>query len=243
MTGYKDFNAPAFFDAAASLRAVGHDVRSPAENNANAGFDHTLSTLDGWDREGAWRFDIEAVFWCEGVVLLPGWERSQGAMIEANLAEVLQRKLFAYSEAGELVALPSGAAKAVVGRRPARAGDPRFHALLEQMADLHDRKQLDYGAASDPFANVRASTRFGVEPWVGALIRLNDKVERLARFAQRGSLANESAEDSMLDIAVYSLISLILYREVSARSTHPAYSESVPNGGANLPTTGTVGTF
>jgi hypothetical protein len=103
-----------------------------------------------------------------------------------------------------------------------REGDPRFHALLDEIGALHAVKQRDYGADHDPYANVRASQRFGVEPWVGALIRLNDKVERLARFAQRGNLANESAEDSMLDIAVYALISLVLYRELSAQSAESA---------------------
>lgn len=93
------------------------------------------------------------------------------------------------------------------------SGDPRFHALLREIGELHDRKQRDYGSSADPFANVRASEEWGVAPWIGALVRLNDKVHRLKRFAQKGSLANESAEDSMLDIAVYALIALILYRE------------------------------
>lgn len=93
------------------------------------------------------------------------------------------------------------------------AGDPRFHAFLKQIGELHDKKQADYGADGDPLANVRASQEWGVPPWVGALVRLNDKVHRLKRFAQRGALANESAEDSMMDIAVYALIALVLYRE------------------------------
>jgi hypothetical protein len=92
-------------------------------------------------------------------------------------------------------------------------GDPRFHALLKEIGDLHDQKQNDYGTDHDPFANVRASQDFGVAPWIGALVRLNDKVTRLKHFAAKGSLANESAEDSMLDVAVYSLIALVLYRE------------------------------
>lgn len=92
-------------------------------------------------------------------------------------------------------------------------GDPRFHALLKEIGDLHDKKQEDYGVETDPFANVRASEDFGVDSWVGALVRLNDKVTRLKHFAQKKTLANESAEDSMMDIAVYALIALILYRE------------------------------
>jgi hypothetical protein len=94
-------------------------------------------------------------------------------------------------------------------------GDPRFHELLEEIGRLHDKKQEDYGTDGDPFANVRGSAQFGVDPWVGALVRLNDKVHRLGEFSRKGALANESAEDSMLDIAVYALIALILYREQS----------------------------
>jgi len=45
------------------------------------------------------------------------------------------------------------------------------------------------------------------------LVRLNDKIVRLKSFAKKGKLANESAKDSMMDIAVYALIALILYEE------------------------------
>lgn len=89
----------------------------------------------------------------------------------------------------------------------------RFHELVQEIAELHDRKQMDYGSDSDPFANVRASEEWGIAGWVGALVRLNDKVQRLKSFARKGSLANESAEDSMRDIAVYALIALVLYEQ------------------------------
>ena len=94
-------------------------------------------------------------------------------------------------------------------------GDPRFHALLQQLGELHDRKQADYGSESDPFANIRATLEFGMPAWVGGLMRANDKMHRLKQFARRGTLANEGAEDSMLDLAVYSLIALILFRELT----------------------------
>lgn len=92
-------------------------------------------------------------------------------------------------------------------------GDPRFHALLKRIGELHDAKQADYGSDSDPFANIRASAEWGIAPWVGALVRLNDKVHRLKQFVRKGELANESAKDSMMDIAVYALIAYILYEE------------------------------
>ena len=92
-------------------------------------------------------------------------------------------------------------------------GSARFHELLQEIGDLHDAKQKDYGSEADPFANVRASLAWGIPGWVGALVRLGDKVVRLQSFARKGILANESAKDSMMDIAVYALISLVLYEE------------------------------
>ena len=78
---------------------------------------------------------------------------------------------------------------------------------------LHDRKRLDYGTDSDSFANVQASEEFGIPAWLGAAIRANDKMSRLKTFALKGSLANESVEDSLLDLAAYALIALVLFRE------------------------------
>lgn len=88
-----------------------------------------------------------------------------------------------------------------------------FHMLLKDIGDLHDRKSKDYGSEESPLANVISTEEWGMPGWVGSMVRLNDKVKRLQRYAQRGTLANESAEDSMLDIAVYALIALVLYRE------------------------------
>lgn len=89
----------------------------------------------------------------------------------------------------------------------------RFHQILSELGELHDRKQADYGRGDDPFANVRASSEWGVKSWVGAMIRLNDKVRRLQSLASKGSLKNEAAEDSMRDIAVYAVIALVLYEQ------------------------------
>jgi hypothetical protein len=94
-------------------------------------------------------------------------------------------------------------------------GDKRFKDLVWEILELHAKKQADYGSDADPFANVRASEEYGVPAWIGSLIRANDKVTRLKNFARKGALANESARDSMLDVSVYMLISIILYDEGS----------------------------
>lgn len=89
----------------------------------------------------------------------------------------------------------------------------RFHELLKLAGELHDRKQSDYGTEKDPFINVRASEEWGVPSWIGAMIRLNDKVTRLKSLASKGHLNNEAAVDSFMDIAVYALIAHVLYEE------------------------------
>lgn len=107
-------------------------------------------------------------------------------------------------------------------KRERHPNSARFHELLEEAGNLHDLKQQDYGSDSDPFANVRGSTDWGIPGWVGALVRLNDKVKRLQAFARKGELANESATDSMMDIAVYALIALVLYEEEEKRAKSEA---------------------
>lgn len=92
-------------------------------------------------------------------------------------------------------------------------GDPRFHQVLKEMGELHDKKQRDYGAEGDPFANVRSSESWGIPAWQGAMIRACDKVKRLQSFAKNGTLANEGVEDSLIDLANYAVIALVLHRE------------------------------
>jgi len=98
-----------------------------------------------------------------------------------------------------------------------RKGDPRFHKELKEIGELHDKKQVDYGTNSDPFANVRSSEEWGVPGWVGAMVRLNDKVHRLKQYVRNGSLANEGVVDSLRDIAVYALIAKVLYEENASK--------------------------
>ncbi|CCF83465.1 hypothetical protein [Nitrolancea hollandica] len=89
----------------------------------------------------------------------------------------------------------------------------KFYRHIVDAAILHAKKQADYGQANDPFANVRASSDWGMPAWVGVMMRATDKVKRLQAFAQRGVLTNESAKDSLADIAVYALIALVLMEE------------------------------
>lgn len=91
----------------------------------------------------------------------------------------------------------------------------RFDSVLIELKKMHDKKQADYGKTDDPFSNVRASEDFGIPGWVGALVRSNDKNRRLQKAAQGSSLLNEGIEDSLIDMAVYQIIALILFRELT----------------------------
>lgn len=89
MSGLPELNFPAFHRAAQSLRASGYEVVNPAEVNPEAGMK--------W--EDAMRADIPELCRCDGIALLPGWERSRGARLEAHIAHELgMRPMFLTQE-------------------------------------------------------------------------------------------------------------------------------------------------
>lgn len=95
--------------------------------------------------------------------------------------------------------------------QPKRHGDPRFYALLEEIAALHSGKSHDYTPAGDPLANFKRAERFGVPAWKGALIRMGDKFGRLEQLGGNGKTpANESMRDTLIDLAVYALLCVLL---------------------------------
>lgn len=109
----------------------------------------------------------------------------------------------------------------------------RFHELADEIKELHDRKQSDYGSASDPFLNVRGSEELGIPAWVGAVLRNNDKQVRLNKAAKDTvemgfpALTNEGVLDSLKDQAVYALIAYVLYEEwVEDMTPQPAELEA-----------------
>lgn len=96
---------------------------------------------------------------------------------------------------------------------PVPAGDPRFHALLAELGRLHSKKSGDYGTGGDALANLRASAVFGISAFAGTMVRLNDKITRIASFLKNGFVYNESVFDSLLDIASYALLAHIILSE------------------------------
>lgn len=95
-------------------------------------------------------------------------------------------------------------------------GDPRFYALLDELAELHSKKNHDY-AGEDPLSNFKISEKFGIPAWKGALVRLSDKVSRVWEFAKKEKfeVSDETFKDTLMDLAVYALITIILYEDTA----------------------------
>jgi hypothetical protein len=109
--------------------------------------------------------------------------------------------------------VPAAGSALAQGRHPL---SQKFHDILKELGDLHDKKQKDYGRETDPFSNVRASEAWGLVGWIGAMVRATDKLKRLQKVAAGGTLANESVIDSFNDLAVYTVIARVLYEEEQA---------------------------
>jgi hypothetical protein len=91
-----------------------------------------------------------------------------------------------------------------------------FFDLCDDLKEMHRKKSRDYGCPSgdDPLANIRNGAKFvGIPSWKGAMVRLSDKVTRLAAYNATGRLENESLEDNLFDLASYALLALLLHRE------------------------------
>jgi hypothetical protein len=94
-------------------------------------------------------------------------------------------------------------------------GHPDFYKLIEELKEIHSSKNHDYAGEGDPFRNFKLSENIGIPAWKGCLIRISDKFSRLCSFANKEEfkVKDESVEDTLKDLAVYSLICLILYKE------------------------------
>jgi len=88
--------------------------------------------------------------------------------------------------------------------------------IIDDMRSLHIRKNAGYtGDNADPWWNFRQCEVFGITAVQGVLTRLSDKISRFQMLRQNASneQVNESIEDTVVDIAAYSLIAVCLLRE------------------------------
>lgn len=101
-----------------------------------------------------------------------------------------------------------------------RANQSRSHKFLTRLQEVSDqnvqtaiRKNADYATSEDPFANFRASEALGVSVAKGILVRMSDKLARVANLLDRpAQVTDEKIEDTLADLSNYANI-LRIYLE------------------------------
>jgi hypothetical protein len=106
--------------------------------------------------------------------------------------------------------------------------NPKFDALLEEIRQLHEHKNHDYSEDRDPLSNLRSCQKLGVTPFMGVLIRMTDKWARIEQLVQGKTPKNESVRDSLIDLAVYGLLGVLLLDELVAQWEQERAGDKVP---------------
>jgi hypothetical protein len=218
MRNYPRYNFDAFDECKGRLEAAGYEVISPADLDRALGFDPD-GPLDGFDFSAAMERDLQAVMAADCVCLLPGWQKSSGAKVEVTLARFLKKQ---FLDARDLQ-LYDFAGK--TGLTFDRGSLLELHDDLTTRArDLMTRKNHDYAGkgGENPFTNFLLCEAMGLcSTEAGMVVRLSDKLSRLATFVSAGELLvkDESVEDTLLDIINYAVLvaGQIRYRKAAGK--------------------------
>lgn len=113
MSGIAHFNFPAFDAAAAHLRGLGWDVVSPSEMDIPEVRASALASPDGKPMGvgGTWgdflSRDVKVVADdVSGIVLLPGWAESRGAVLETTVGLLCKHRFFLYDKLAGAIEVP-----------------------------------------------------------------------------------------------------------------------------------------
>jgi len=102
-----------------------------------------------------------------------------------------------------------------------KQGHPEFYKLLIKMAELHDKKNAQYATSKDPLANFRRCGKLceklikvDNKPLAMALFYMSKQVDAVYEMVGENKKNTvEQLEDKLFDIAVYSLLCIILNKE------------------------------
>ena len=112
MTGYEQFNIPAFDLATGLLRKAGLDVTSPAELDSPEVRAAAMASADGdqkdVDRIETWgdmlARDVKMITdELDALIMLNGWQRSSGAKLEAYVGILGKKDFYLYQGNGQVI--------------------------------------------------------------------------------------------------------------------------------------------
>lgn len=96
-------------------------------------------------------------------------------------------------------------------KKPCKDKTALFAQITDQMAKTYEAKNHDYG---NSFGN--SMTEFG---FIAAVVRMNDKMERIKSFAklspEQMQVKDESIQDTLLDLANYAVMTLVELKSVA----------------------------
>lgn len=100
MSGYPEFNFPAFMASETMLKEQGWQVFNPANKDLEEDVhkDESFETGDakklvsnGWNFRDAYLWDVTKVIESDAIFMLPGWENSPGASGEHAVAVAVRK--------------------------------------------------------------------------------------------------------------------------------------------------------
>lgn len=110
----------------------------------------------------------------------------------------------------------------------------RFKQVTEYMTGLTKAKNSDYAGPGNPFQNfnlIEIITSGRVSTSAGILVRMTDKLQRFANLlAKPPAVVGEAIEDTLLDLAVYSIIEYLWLTSGKAELSLPGLDARVPEG-------------
>ena len=105
MSGIKDWNFPAFFEAEEQLKELGYEVINPAHNDGET-LEEALASAGTPERPtNSWAYymrrDLPGVLSVDALCVLPDWQKSKGASLEVQVAQALGLPIYVIKN-GEL---------------------------------------------------------------------------------------------------------------------------------------------
>jgi len=105
-------------------------------------------------------------------------------------------------------------------------GHPRFYEIVEELKRLHSDKSRQYASKGDPLGNFRRTGQMiakmlkpGIDPTLASCLSLVSKqIDAIYDIVGEGKVGTvESLHDKLRDVAVYSVITMVIVEEIEKR--------------------------